>query len=577
MAKKLVTFYSLLRAGAQEEQYDYPNRGERPMLCGRQTNEAPLKYLLQTYCRAGEGVTVIALCTPEVYVPVSAELGDTVSYVRAALESYCADRGIAPLRVDEVKIRALEENLEEALGQVLERIDPGDEIYIDATGGPRDANFMNILLLQTLTHKGCRVGEMVYSFFGAEKKVRSLNEVTRVMNVTNAMAEFSTYGRTRLLEQAFPESADLAPEIRELKVAITRFSQKVELCDYGADGKKLERCLKDIQEKLDRCARADLNAPLLKQMLPVFREKLSVGADLPMLPTIVRWCAENHLIQQGLTIYSEKIMDFWEENDLLKFGKEEPSGKAKDNRLPKNLLERTMEAAPQNMRKIMYIDRKGKMDDYRRDLPCRVAEVLELWNNPGDKSRVFAGDKAVVDVLNCLFRKNGVRRDKRETFVWITEERKRNEMLPLLRERELDGMDTPEQVILWLAGERGGVHLNRTMRNKAIIDSMLPVIRNEMDGHPDLESWAQNVSLRDLFMNLLDRELLRQLRNQTSHGGGAMARFKTATCAELFRSIGVNVGWGRDVDLAEVRERLLLAADRLECLYEQKKVLEEFS
>ena len=583
MAKKIVTFYSLLRVDAREEEYDYPERGENAMLRGRQTNEAPLKYLLQRYCREA-GATVIALCTPEAYHPVSEALGNTVDHVRNALEEFSAERGITPLRVEEIRIKALEENLEEALGQVLERIEPGDEIYIDATGGPRDANFMNILLMQTLTHRGCRVGEMVYSFFGRqEKRVRSLNEVTRVMNVTNAMAEFSTYGRTRLLEQAFPESPELSPEIWELKQAMTRFAQKVELCDYGVDGKDLETCLRDIREKIDGCSGANLNAPLLKQMLPVFRKKLCGGEDAPMLPTIVRWCAENHMIQQGLTIYSEKINDFWKENDLLEFAVESGKNeKVLDSWVPKNLLSFAVEKMACELKRVMELPDMGSVEKYCVSIPERVELIQNLRRKKkmGIKNTtpVLAGDKAIVDALDCLFDGNNVRRPKVDSVVYTLRSLHQQELLPILRERELDSLQTPEQVIRWFSGERGAVHLARIIRNNRLNRNTLENIGKRMDGEKEngLEYWSKDVSRKDLFLSLLERELMRQLRNRANHGGDAVRNRYLDECAQNFGAIGVNAGWNTDVDLEEVRRRLLVAADRLESLYEQMQVVREY-
>ena len=80
-------------------------------------------------------------------------------YVKARLEEYCRKQGRVCPELISISVADLEEDLEKALAELMERVSPGDRVYIDTTGGPRDANFMNILLLQALQYKGCPVEE----------------------------------------------------------------------------------------------------------------------------------------------------------------------------------------------------------------------------------------------------------------------------------------------------------------------------------------------------------------------------------------------------------------------------------
>ena len=71
MAKKIITFISVLNPRGdtlpEEKNYYYPKGEEGTPLKGRQTNEAPLKYLLREY---GPIEQILCLCTDEVLQPV---------------------------------------------------------------------------------------------------------------------------------------------------------------------------------------------------------------------------------------------------------------------------------------------------------------------------------------------------------------------------------------------------------------------------------------------------------------------------------------------------------------------------
>ena len=45
-------------------------------------------------------------------------------------------------------------DLESAMAEILDKVKRKDEIYIDATGGPRDANFILVMLMQALQFRG---------------------------------------------------------------------------------------------------------------------------------------------------------------------------------------------------------------------------------------------------------------------------------------------------------------------------------------------------------------------------------------------------------------------------------------
>ena len=314
MANKLITYLSLPR---DEEpplcSYAWPagDGWREGVLNGRQTNEAPLQYFLSTFDFSGAGDRILCLCTEEVREHVLPWCGGTTfAYVEQSLTAYCAEHKIPCPVFVVVPIDSLENDLELALAEVMKRVAPADRVYIDATGGPRDASFMNILLMQALQYKGCPVVEVVYSFFSpvdqTKNCIRKLNGVSRIMRTTSAMAELTTYGRTRLFEQM---SGELDSETGELVKKLHGLSEALEVSSFsaGGQGPNFNKILTEINQALARCRKSEQVRPLMRQFLPVFREKLSFGNSNITLASVVRWCAENHLLQQSVTIFYENI------------------------------------------------------------------------------------------------------------------------------------------------------------------------------------------------------------------------------------------------------------------------------
>ena len=313
MANKIVTYLSLPRDKEPPLcSYAWPaGDGRKGILNGRQTNEAPLQYFLSTFDFSGSEDQILCLCTEEVREYVLAWCGRTTfDYVKQSLTAYCAEHEISCPAFVDVPVDSLENDLELALAEIMKRIMPEDRVYIDATGGPRDANFMNILLMQALQYKGCPVVEMVYSFFSTVDQtkncIRKLNDVSRIMRMTGAMAELTTYGRTRLFEQM---SGELDGETVELVKKLHGLSETLEVSSFSADGQgpNFNKILTEINQALARCRKSEQLRPLMRQFLPVFREKLSFGNSNITLASVVRWCAENHLLQQSVTIFYENI------------------------------------------------------------------------------------------------------------------------------------------------------------------------------------------------------------------------------------------------------------------------------
>ena len=322
MGNKIITYVSLLNDKREPELYYYaypandPRRKAGAMLSGRQTNEAPLKYFLSSepypFSKSDQ---ILCLCTREVtetIIPWPWAQSSTYDYFEKSIKEFCSEAGHECPNFKRVIIDTQEPDLELALAEIMQFIKRGDQVYLDATGGPRDASFIVVLLLQALEFRGAQVKEIVYSYFSREKpednSIRRLDDISRILRIINALSEFTNYGRTRLFSEMTQE--ELGKDVSALVSRLTEFSNALEVSSFTTEnqGPDFDRILTGINSALENCKNSKNVRPLMKQLLPVFREKMTFGENGFSLASVVQWCAENQLLQQGATIFNENVI-----------------------------------------------------------------------------------------------------------------------------------------------------------------------------------------------------------------------------------------------------------------------------
>ena len=133
MAKKIILFLSEFRQDALEQAYVCPGDLR---VTGRQTNEAPVKYLLQVHPDISE---ILCIVTPKA---LSTAWGQFSAEIQA----------VAPqVKIEQIPFVDCADFTAGPLADVMQRVQQGDEIYLETTGGFRNA-VMHLLLLLSLIH-----------------------------------------------------------------------------------------------------------------------------------------------------------------------------------------------------------------------------------------------------------------------------------------------------------------------------------------------------------------------------------------------------------------------------------------
>ena len=363
MARKIITVISrpredLWKAGPPRDEetafsgekytYQYPTGEEapdNPVLTGWQSNEAPLKYLLNLLkpFSYDNGDRIICLCTDVVTMDTTWTTDqndvpkDNISvfgYVNYRLKRFCKnneDKGIGPwneeLTAPPIRLPA-NPNMEAVLVEIMRRIQPDDEVYLDVTGGMRDVNFILVLLMMAMQYQSGEGRDMVKSVVYSNlnpNAIHRMDDVIRIIRTINAMSELTTYGRTRLFK---PIEASLDDETRLLIQSMEEMTAKLEVGAFSV-GKRDEfiRLIDTVNDRLHAVANppsslsaAPASSTLVRQLIPAFQRKMSIGSGGNVsLASVVIWCVDNQMIQQGVTIFNENLFLELRRSNITRF------------------------------------------------------------------------------------------------------------------------------------------------------------------------------------------------------------------------------------------------------------------
>lgn len=280
MASKIILFLSTFNNRSEEKSYLCPDGSAVP---GTQTNDAPIRYLL----KAHSGIQKI-ICV------VTTQARETAwEHFQSIVKEAVPEVEMIPIPYEEN-----EDFSERAIPLILDHIQRDDEIFLDVTGGFRNANMYLLLLSRVLSYKGIRKASAVYSNYNT-KTVEDISHLIEMFDLVGGMQELTSFGNVQTLRAYYDRQRQPRDEkIIALLTSMERLTETITLCRTNQIEERLEKfnsALTDAEECED---------PLLRALLPAFRDKF--GRKLTT-PGLIGWCVENGMIQQALTIYKERI------------------------------------------------------------------------------------------------------------------------------------------------------------------------------------------------------------------------------------------------------------------------------
>lgn len=330
MNSMMLLFLSDYKPNAKQEEYLYGGK----VFGGTQTNDAPSKCLLTQAKEVGQEIDrILCIVSDRVYHDKLSDGRTAVECYKEMVKEYCiAELGYQ--RAPELIPIAYDFDLSDdsALGQMNERAfqiyrqisgklteygrDSDISIYIDYTGGMRDVNFLMTAIIKYLEFSGIRCEKIIYSKYASDKLKESngiydLNYIYEMFQLINGVNEFLTTGNARLLGEVYDTKPDGL--IEQTIASIRNFSDVISLCNMNALDDAAARVAENITQLEKNVNGAgsgeqvNIYAEMFRSLIPAIKEKMYITDGKIEYPKLIRWCVDNRLLQQAITIYVEKM------------------------------------------------------------------------------------------------------------------------------------------------------------------------------------------------------------------------------------------------------------------------------
>lgn len=558
MSNIILTNISRMRKGFPFQNY---HTDDMEIIRGRYTNEAPVKYLLNSIYKgvSGTDCTIIAVTTPEAQEAFIA--------FRKTIRRYCKRNNYSNISIESI---TYDKNFGTVIAEIINRVKKEDHVYIDTTGGFRDSVYILMASVRILEYSGVKLEKAVYSVLNnfkppkknqdgspklPKKKAQKPNRIDDItatynmFNLINAANSFTSFGNAEELTAFFSESC--SSDIKKAIDVMSRFSNEVALCRTS----NLNNLISELNEILTNIQTMDTDDEseiLFKSISGVIREKLgaSAGEEIDCLD-IITWCLDNRMIQQAVTIYVERIPEYLFVSKILVYnpGKVNVAGFRKDFDIYYNLLYNGFLKLTTSITLSIY-PVGNLLLRLKRSNPTIYKEICALTsiNDLSVKDQLTPDERKgllnLIRVKNALFAESNVRRTSEEIA-----NRKQNTKLHnfanssifesmattaeafvngLLKEKEyirlLQGEYTAYEPRVWAAADINVVeHLERVLSENNDIYSVR--------SHVDLND------VKELLRHLI--YVKRYIRNTLNHA--SQERYIADEYDEYFGKMGYNV------------------------------------
>lgn len=284
------------------------------------TNESILKAIinLKNIKETGGLGKIIALVSQKVLSEKESKFADLTAfeYYKNQVSKYTPDTTIECINLENDS--GAERNIATVLQEICELINRNDIVYIDSAGGKRTTANLIQLLAKMLNYKGIKSPYTLYADINGKRNViTDAADFVRMTELADAFNEFMTSGRTQQLTSCFANTS--TESVKQLLSAMTEFSDKIQLGNVD----KLDSAVKTLRIKIsevnDSVAETNIETVILKQFLPIIQEKLIGQENNIDYVKIIRWCLDNMLIQQALTLFVEKLPIYLFEHDIIRY------------------------------------------------------------------------------------------------------------------------------------------------------------------------------------------------------------------------------------------------------------------
>lgn len=296
---------------------------EKESYTGIQTNDAPIKYLLHQAIKNGDVIQkIICIITEKVK-----EAGDFLKfqnmvndYISSEEELQLQYQDFPPIEFCQIDYEtALLETTKKAwriYSQISDclREENAASAYVDYTGGLRDISFLMVAIIRYMEYYNIVCKKIVYSN-NHNRTIQSIDCIYQMFQLLNGVDQFVRTGNAELLGECYQQENDV--DTKEILELLIQFSKAISLCDIRQVDSILPKISKGLK-KYNEEKKQGFFIEMFADLTSIIRKKLYMEENEAWgYPQVIRWCLDNNMLQQALTLYIEKMPKYYYDTHLL--------------------------------------------------------------------------------------------------------------------------------------------------------------------------------------------------------------------------------------------------------------------
>ncbi len=400
----LVTSLSLYKPGENEEYLLLKDNAEYRVF-GKQTNE-PVTKALQLYLKK-KGQTldkIILLCTPATLSPDDSG-ENSVEKFRNALSA----EGICP-EIDTIFLKELSDsqaiyNTGMELIEICRSVsDP--ELYIDSTGGFRDAMMFLISMMQLLKEKNIHIADIFYTIYDRNATpphpIVSRMDAYLVYDLISGYEALETYGDPQKLKRYFANRA-ISKTAKSILDTLQSIYTEMKICRVSQSTSALLR----LAKLLDEYSYGD---DTFDRVVELAKVKYGGIRDGFTYPDYIEWYYTHGYIPQTLAFFYEMLPEILVENHIIYFS----------DVLAPELQKNHSSSTPTRNERYYFINSYFKENNgpFKEKVNTAANEIKALkTDNYSDIQLSEVGEKLNNSVLYILLAKKDPRQLKRPEVI----------------------------------------------------------------------------------------------------------------------------------------------------------------
>ena len=209
----------------------------------------------------------------------------------------------------------------------------GNEIFlhVDLTGGMRHINMIILDVIRLLEYSGVKIGKIIYSnYTRTEKKgtVEEINDIYDLFRLISGVEEFIKFGSVEILNEYYKKhSGKISDPLKKLLDAMKNFADAIKLCRYD----KFKNAIENLHDAIHDFGKNFSDEKNVNDML-MARLIDRINSEYEMLIAtrgqqndlkIIRWCINKGYLQQALTLYTERVPEYLNENKFYEINPSE--------------------------------------------------------------------------------------------------------------------------------------------------------------------------------------------------------------------------------------------------------------